>query len=176
MDPGHSPDFGAVGPRGTKEKDVNLQITLKLKKMLENQGAKVFLTHSGEGISLRERKGKVNSFSPEISISIHNNAVPDGVDPIKHNGSSVYYYYPQAKPLAEFIHNNFLNNLGLIDFGFYWDNLYMSRIPESISLLVEPAFMMIPEQEKLLQTDDFQNKIAKSIFDAINKFYEEYAE
>lgn len=176
LDPGHSPDLGAVGPRGTKEKDVNLQITLKLKKLLENKGAKVFLTHSGEGISLRERKGKVNSFSPEISISIHNNAVPDGVDPIKHNGSSVYYYYPQAKTLAEFIHKNFLNNLGLRDFGFYWDNLYMCRIPESISLLVEPAFMMLPEQEKLLLTDDFQNKIAKSIFDAINKFYEEYAE
>lgn len=176
LDPGHSPDFGAVGPRGTKEKDVNLQITLKLKKLLEDKGAKVFLTHSGEGISLRERKGKVNSFSPEISISIHNNAVPDGVDPIKHNGSSVYYYYPQAKLLAEFIHKNFLNNLGLKDFGLYWDNLYMCRIPESISLLVEPAFMMLPEQEKLLLTDDFQNKIAKSIFDAINKFYEEYAE
>ncbi len=176
LDPGHSPDLGAVGPRGTKEKDVNLQITLKLKKMLEDKGAKVNLTHSGEGISLRERKGKVNSFSPEISISIHNNAVPDGVDPIKHNGSSVYYYYPQAKPLAEFIHKNFLNNLGLKNFGFYWDNLYMCRIPESISLLVEPAFMMLPEQEKLLLTDDFQNKIAKSIFDAINKFYEENTE
>jgi N-acetylmuramoyl-L-alanine amidase len=78
--------------------------------------------------------------------------------------------------LAEFIHKNFLNNLGLKDFGLYWDNLYMCRIPESISLLVEPAFMMLPEQEKLLLTDDFQNKIAKSIFDAINKFYEEYAE
>lgn len=177
LDPGHTPDAGAVGPRGVKEKDVNMQITTKLKAMLENSGASVFLTHDGaKGLNLRERKAAVNAHSPEISVSIHNNAVPQGVNPLIHNGISAYYYYPQAKPLAELIYKSLLENIDLNDFGFYWDNLYMCRIPESISMLVEPAFMSVPEQERLLTEDWFQEKIARSIYSAIEKFYEEYSE
>ncbi len=176
LDPGHNPDTGAIGPRGTRERDMNLQISMQLKEMLEDAGAKVFLTHTTGPLPLRERKERVNSFNPEISISIHNNAVPQGVDPIKHNGCSVYYYYPQSLPLAELIHRNFVKGLGLKDFGLYWDNLYMSRIPESISLLVEPAFMIIPAQEKLLLTYEFREKIARSIFNALKEFYEEYSQ
>ncbi|MGE5680677.1 MAG: N-acetylmuramoyl-L-alanine amidase [Bacillota bacterium] len=177
IDPGHTSDYGAVGPRGTKEKDVNFEISLKLKQMLESSGATVYLTHERDkDLQLRDRKAVVNSFNPEISVSMHNNAVPGGVNPIEHNGSSVYYYYPQALPLAKMVHENLLNNLKLKDFGLYWDNLYMCRIPEAVSILVEPAFMIVPEQERLLKTEDFQKKIARSVFDAINSFYEEYAQ
>ncbi|MGE5859511.1 MAG: N-acetylmuramoyl-L-alanine amidase [Ignavibacteria bacterium] len=176
LDPGHNPETGSVGPRGTLEKDINMSITLKLKQILEDSGVKVYLTHSGEGIELRDRKEKVNSFNPEICISIHNNAVPEGVNPLKFNGSSVYYYYSQALPLAKLIHRNFVEDLGLNDLGLYWDNLYMCRIHESISLLVEPAFMIVPDQEKKLKTEEFQSKIAKAVFNALQTFYEEYSQ
>ncbi|MGE5399225.1 MAG: N-acetylmuramoyl-L-alanine amidase family protein [Ignavibacteriales bacterium] len=177
IDPGHTSDFGAVGPRGTKEKDVNFEISLKLKELLENSGAVVYFTHrKDEDLPLRDRKQRVNSFNPEISVSMHNNAVPQGVDPIVHNGSSVYYYYPQSLPLAKLVYKNLLNKLGLKDFGLYWDNLYMCRIPESISFLLEPAFMIVPEQERLLKTDEFQYKIAESVYEALESFYKEYSE
>lgn len=177
IDPGHTAESGAIGPRGTKEKDVNYAISVKLKEMLEDAGATVYMTHAKDAdLPLRERKARVNSFNPEISVSIHNNAVPQSVNPLVHNGSSVYYYYPQALPLAKIIHRNFIKNLELNDFGLYWDNLYMARIPESISLLVEPAFMIVPEQERLLRTEDFQELIAESIFDALETFYKEYSQ
>jgi len=176
LDPGHTPESGAVGPRGIKEKDINLSVVRKLKTLLEDAGATVNLTHNGEGIGLRDRKARVNSFSPEVSVSFHNNAVPQGVNPLIHNGTSAYYYYPQAKPLAELIYKNLVDDLRIRDFGFYWDNLYMCRIPESVSVLVEPLFMSIPKQEKLLSSDDFQDKIAESIYNALEQFYEEYSE
>lgn len=176
LDPGHTPDNGAVGPRGIKEKDINLGITRKLQQLLIDSGANVYLTHEGEGLGLRERKAVVNSFKSEICISIHNNAVPQGVNAIVHNGTSAYYYYPQAKPLAEMIYKNLLKNIELPDFGFYWDNLYMCRIPECIAMLVEPAFMSIPEQERLLSDEDFQMDIAKSILESLQMFYDEYSE
>ncbi|MDP4191116.1 MAG: N-acetylmuramoyl-L-alanine amidase [Bacteroidota bacterium] len=177
IDPGHTPETGAIGPRGTEEKDVNFEISEKLKQMLEDSGAKVFLTHEkDQALPLRERKQMVNSFDPEISVSMHNNAVPGGVNPIEHNGTSVYYYFPQALPLAKLIHKNLLDELKLKDFGLFWDNLYMCRIPESISLLIEPAFMIIPEQERLLRTDEFQRKIAQCVYNALEKFYEEYSQ
>ena len=176
LDPGHNPDTGALGPRGTEEKDVNLEISLQLKELLEDAGAKVYLTHTTNPLALKERKEKVNSFNPEISISIHNNAVPEGVNPLEHNGSSVYYYFPQALPLAKLVHKELLDNLQLNDFGLFWDNLYMTRIPESISILVEPAFMTIPDQEAQLLTYEFREKIAKAIFNAVKDFYKEYSQ
>ncbi len=176
LDPGHNPDFGSVGPRGIKEKDVNLQISLKTKELLENEGASVFLTHIGEGIPLRQRKQKVLSFNPDVSISIHNNALPEGVNPFEHNGTSVYFYNQNAKSLAASIHKNLLQELNMKDFGLYWDNLYMCRIPETIAILIEPAFMIIPEQEKLLSTDEFQYKIAEAVKNGLGEFFQKVAE
>ncbi len=176
LDPGHNPEFGSVGPRGTKEKDVNLQITLKVKEILENAGAKVFLTHIEDPLPLRERKKKVLSFNPNVSISIHNNALPEGVDPNQHHGSSVYFYNSNAQMLAKIIHSNLLKKLQLRDFGFYWDNLYMCRIPETIAILIEPAFMIIPPQEKLLVDENFQYKIAEAIKEGLEYFFEKVSE
>lgn len=178
LDPGHNPDTGAIGPRGLEERNINFVLAKKLQKLLEDDGAIVYLTRKTitEPLPLLLRRKTVVQYHPEISISIHNNAVPQGVNPIKHNGFSVYYYYPQALPLAKMIHRNFEKNLGLKNFGLYWDNLYMCRITEAISLLVEPSFIIMPRQESLLETNKFQNKIVKSIFDAIKQFYKEYSQ
>ncbi|HOP50243.1 MAG TPA: N-acetylmuramoyl-L-alanine amidase [Ignavibacteriales bacterium] len=178
IDPGHSPDFGAVGVYGLKEKDVNFSISMKLKNMLEKKGIKVFLTRNSadEPLDLRNRKKVVNNFSPHILVSIHNNAVPENVNPIKNNGSSVYYYFEQSREFAKHVQKNLLTNLKLNNFGLFHDNLYMCRIPESISILVEPAFIMLPEQERLLRQDEFQEKIAKSIYNAIINYSMENAE
>lgn len=125
---------------------------------------------------LRERRAKVLSFNPDISISIHNNAVPDGVNPLEYNGFSVYYYNENARELAYILHQKMRERLNLPDFGLYWDNLYMCRIPETIAILVEPTFIIHPEQEALLKDREFQLKISKSIKDAIVEFLERVRE
>lgn len=178
IDPGHSPDPGAVGVYGLAEKEINFILSNKLKKMLEEKNIKVYITRTqvDKGPDLRERKKIVNSFEPHISVSIHNNAVPENVNPILNNGASVYYYFNHSRKFAENIHNNFMKNLKLKNFGLFWDNLYMCRIPESVSVLVEPAFIMLPEQERMLKNEEFQNQIVKSIYDAIISYTLEYAQ
>lgn len=176
LDPGHNSDDGAVGPTGLKEKDINLTLAMVTKEILEKEGAIVFLTRGDNPLPLRERKSKVLSFKPDFSISIHNNAVPDGVNPLKHNGFSVYYYNQNASEFAFILHQKLKENLNLPDFGLYWDNLYMCRIPETIAILVEPTFIIHPEQEKLLKQKEFQLKIAKSIRDALIEFLERVRE
>lgn len=173
IDPGHNPEYGAIGPRKSKEKDINLKISLKLKEILEDKGAKVFFTHTTDPLPLTERKAKVLSFEPDVSISVHNNAVPDGVDPVIHNGFSVYYYNSNARLLAKSIHKSFFKNLNIVDFGLYWDNLYMCRIHETISILVEPSFIIHPEQEKNLLSESYQTKIAEAIAEGLEDFFEE---
>jgi len=80
LDPGHGGhDPGAVGPNGLYEKDVVLDISLKLKKALsENQAFKVFLTRERDiFIPLEERTAFANSKNADLFISIHANASPN---------------------------------------------------------------------------------------------------
>jgi N-acetylmuramoyl-L-alanine amidase len=173
LDPGHSPDPGAVGPTGLEEKVVNLKIATKLKKILERNGAEVVMTREGtDGLTIYERPKVAIQKRCDLLISIHNNALPDGVNPFYNNGTSTYYYHPQALALAREIHSELLKRLEIADFGIYYGNLALTRPSQLPSVLVECAFMMIPEQEELLKTEKFQKKCAEGIYRGIRRFVE----
>ncbi len=165
VDAGHSEDNGAIGPTGLTEKEVNLQIAKKLRNILEKNGAKVTMTRSGmEHVPLYQRPKVALESKADIFISIHNNSHPDGINPMVYNGTSVYYYHPQCELLAEKIHKYLISNLGIPDQGLYQANFAVLRPPQYLSVLVECAFMIVPEQEMLLRTDVFQNKVARAIY------------
>lgn len=173
LDPGHSPDPGAVGPTGLEEKVVNLRIAKKLKKILKNNGAEVVMTRSGmDSVALYDRPKIAIREGCDILISIHNNALPDGVNPFYNNGTATYYYHPQSLALAKEIQSELLKKLKLPDFGIYYGNLALTRPSQLPAVLVESAFMMIPEQEELLKTDKFQKKCAQAIYRGILNFIE----
>lgn len=77
IDPGHGGRFtGAEGSGGLIEKDVNLQICLKLKSYLEkNLKVKVYLTREDDShVDLADRTGLANDTHADLFISVHNNA------------------------------------------------------------------------------------------------------
>jgi len=78
VDPGHGgKDPGAVGPGGLKEKDVNLEIALRLKAALEDMGLIVVMTREDDTfIPLSERTALANKEAADIFISVHCNAAP----------------------------------------------------------------------------------------------------
>jgi len=88
LDPGHGgEDPGAVGKRGTLEKDVVLEISKLLKLQLENYEIKVFLTRDADYfIPLKNRVKKARRVKADLFVSIHADAwiEPDA------RGSSVY--------------------------------------------------------------------------------------
>ncbi|MCP4583744.1 MAG: N-acetylmuramoyl-L-alanine amidase [candidate division Zixibacteria bacterium] len=168
IDPGHSHADGAVGPTGLTERNANLWIAHELRKILLGKGAEVLMTRMGhEDLGLYNRTDMAKRWEADLLISVHNNALPDGVNPFEHNGTSCYYYFNQARPLAEAIHKRLLKATGLPDHGLYYGNLALARVPECPAVLVECAFMMIPEQEAKLKTDKFQRKCAKAIYKGI---------
>jgi N-acetylmuramoyl-L-alanine amidase len=173
VDPGHSPDPGAVGPTGLEERVVNLEIAKKLKEILEKNGAQVILTRSGmDSLALYDRPKIAIQESCDILISIHNNALPDGINPFYNNGTSTYYYHPQAFFLAKEIQKELVENLKLPDYGIYYGNLVLTRPTQLLAVLVECTFMMIPEQEELLRTEKFQKECAQAICTGILNFVE----
>jgi N-acetylmuramoyl-L-alanine amidase len=169
--PGHSKDPGAIGPTGLLEKDANLWIALKLRTMLQKKGAKVMMTRTGnEDVQLYERPLKAEKWGADLLVSIHNNALPDGINPFYDNGTSVYYYFPHSLGLAESVHKQMLKATELSDHGLYYGNLVLTRYSAVPSILVECAFMIIPEQEAKLRTAKFQKTCASAIMTGIRDF------
>ncbi len=76
LDPGHGgKDTGAVGPAGTKEKDVTLDVAHRVAPVLAAQGIQVVLTRDDDRfVSLEERTARANGFAADLFVSIHCNA------------------------------------------------------------------------------------------------------
>jgi len=174
LDPGHNPDLGAMGPTRLTEKDVNYEISLLLKEKLQQKGAFVFLTHGREdGISLNSRPKFAAFIGADILLSLHFNALPDGANPHKIRGISNYYYHPQSRKLAYLIQQKLFKKTGLRYFGLFRNNLTMCRSPQMISVLTEPAFIMHPEEEILIQSPKYRNKVTDAIIEAMEEFLRE---
>jgi N-acetylmuramoyl-L-alanine amidase len=90
LDPGHGGgETGAVGPAGTREKDVNLAVAQDAKATLESLGATVVLTRTSDyRITLLSRAAIATALHPMLFVSIHHNAEPDG--PHDGPGSETY--------------------------------------------------------------------------------------
>lgn len=172
VDAGHGGcEYGAIGCCGDKEKDINLAITKELQNELESRGAKVVMTREkDEEISLKDRVKCAREKEAAILISIHANALPDGQDPSKNRGTSVYYYHKQAKPLADCILESMTTQLGTQNDKVRQGSLALVRPTASVSVLIEVAYMINPDDYALLQDKNFQKKCAKAIADGISKF------
>jgi len=175
IDPGHSSDVGAIGPTGLTEARANLGIALALRESLWSRGAQVIMTRDDMShVDLYDRPTIAKESGADLFVSIHNNALPDGVNPFENNGSSTYYYHLHSIDLARAIQSELSSATGLGDFGLYHGNLAVNRPTQYPAVLIECAFMMIPKQEALLKSNKFHKKVARAIARGIENFLKEY--
>jgi N-acetylmuramoyl-L-alanine amidase len=172
VDPGHGPDLGAIGPTGLYEKDAAFLLAEVVAQKLEAKGSHAVLTRQNmeEGIVLSARTKFAEAAGADIFVSLHYNALPDGVNPDKNRGSSAYYFHPQSYPLAQSILRNLLKQLKLPNFGLFYDNLAVCRATNMPSVLIEPAFIMHPKEEALILDPAFREKTAAAIVAGIEEF------
>jgi N-acetylmuramoyl-L-alanine amidase len=172
VDPGHGPDLGAIGPTGFYEKDATFLLAEAVSKKLEAKGAHAVLTRQNmeEGIVLTARTKFAEAAGADIFVSLHYNALPDGVNPDKNRGTSAYYFHPQSYPLAQSILRNLLRQLKLPNFGLFYDNLAVCRVTSMPSVLIEPAFIMHPWEEMMILDPAFREKTAAAIAAGIEEF------
>ncbi|MCH9031020.1 MAG: N-acetylmuramoyl-L-alanine amidase [candidate division Zixibacteria bacterium] len=175
IDPGHSRDPGAIGPTGLTEAEANLNISLKLCKILEARGASVVLTRTdSRHVPLYDRPKIAGEIGADLFVSIHNNALPDGINPFVNHGVSTYYYHTHSIALGKSIHREMIKISGQKDHGFYHGNLAVCRPTLYPAVLVECGFMILPEQEAWLKTDKYQSRVATAIANGIQNFLRNY--
>ena len=73
-------------------------------------------------------------------------------------------------PLARAVQSALVEKTGMNDFGLYYGNLAVNRPTHYPAILVECAFMMIPEQEALLKTEKYWKKVSRAIVKGIEEF------
>lgn len=172
IDAGHGgSEYGAIGCCGDKEKDINLAIAKNLEKELNSRGAKTHMTRTSDiDLSLNDRVKFAKDKDAAMLISIHANALPDGGDPIKCKGTSIYYYHNQAKALADSILTSMTIELGTQNDKVRQGSLALVRPTSSVSILIEVAYLINPDDYALLTDKSFQAKCAKAIADGIEKY------
>jgi N-acetylmuramoyl-L-alanine amidase len=170
VDPGHPP-AGATGPGGLTEAEANLGVALVLERLLTEDGARVVLSRRDERpVDLWPRVRLADSLDADVLISIHNNALPDGVNPFTNNGTSVFYFHPRSIPLARSIQRALSRHLPLRELGVARGDLALVRGTWMPSVLVEGMFMMIPEQEWALRTEPGRAAYARAVRDGLRAF------
>ena len=173
LDPGHPP-LGAKGPSGLWEPVATLAVAQQAKALLEQGGATVLLTRTDSTpIDLLPRTQFAEQHDADVLVSIHANALPDGVNPFVNNGTSVYYFHPRSAALARALDRALVAELGVHDLGMGRGDYALVRDPWMPSALTEGLFMMIPEQEALLASSAGRLRYARGVARGIEEFLRE---
>jgi len=163
IDPGQGGvDLGAIGPTGLKEKDVNLAVSLKLAELLKPI-AEVKLTRTKDiAVSLKDGAAIANSFKCDYFISIHSNSFTDR----KVGGVETWAYAPggNGEKLAKAVQAELVKATGFANRGVKFNSKFaVLRDTKAPAILTETGFISNPDEEKLLKTDAFRDKIARAI-------------
>lgn len=188
IDPGHGgPDTGAIGRSGLMEKEFNLDVALRVKRLLEAVGVKVRMTRSDDSAcipwdrgnrdehraELQARCALANGCSADLFVSIHANARRTNPQSIR--GTETYYRKGDSRAFAEVMQQEMVRATGLPDGGAKYHPkpiivLYQTGMP---AVLVEVGYLSNREDEAKLADADFREQAAQGIVSGIKRWVEE---
>ncbi|MDR1773708.1 MAG: N-acetylmuramoyl-L-alanine amidase CwlD [Clostridioides sp.] len=187
LDAGHGGiDPGAMNKDQTiLEKEVNLSITMKLRELIESSGGLVILTREDDSSlyeegdktirqkyqeNLNNRKKIIKESAADMFVSIHLNAFaqsqyfgaqtfyPEGKDDSK---KLAKYVQDELKRVVDKTNNRVIKSK---------DDMYLLKDNEIPSMLIECGFLSNEKESKLLNDEEYQEKIAWAIFVGIQKY------
>ena len=187
IDPGHGGADPGAKTSGLTEKDLNLDISLRLQEVLESKGCNVILTREidkdfflpgfvkgrmAKRAELNQRINLASDNNADLFVSVHANSFP------KSNtyGMETYYHLESSpgKALAERIQEHLAllqsDNKRKAKAGDYY-LINQSKMP---AVIVEVGFISNPRERKLLMTEDYRNSIANAIGGGIEHYFNDF--
>ena len=187
IDPGHGgEDGGAVSISGRPESGYNLEIALRLNDLLHLLGYRTKMIRTRDqavytkGTTLSEKKVSdlkqrvqtVNDTEGAILVSIHQNIFSDS----RYGGAQVFYGPEgEGQALAEQLQESFCQTLnpGSNRKSKKADGIYLMQHIRCTGILVECGFLSNPQEEALLQTEEYQQKLSCVIAGTLSEFLTE---
>lgn len=165
LDAGHGDhDPGAIGYSKKREKDFNLQLALLLEEMFaEEPRIEASLTRSTDVfLSLQERTDFANQLKADAFISIHANAFRQST-----RGTETFYTHEYQKDFAALLQHYLVEATGFPDRKLQRKNFFVTRNTSMPAGLIEVGFLTNPTEEKELFKPEFQERVAKSLVEAV---------
>lgn len=177
IDAGHGgPDGGTSAADGTLEKDINLQIAIKLNEILGSMGIKTLMTrnedvsiHDETAETIRQKKVSdiknrlkmINETEEAVFVSIHQNHFSNS----KYSGTQVFYSknHPHSQTLANYIRLPIIsilqpeNSREIKQSGSEIYLLYHAKNP---AVMVECGFLSNENETQKLKNNQYQQKLA----------------
>jgi N-acetylmuramoyl-L-alanine amidase len=150
IDPGHGGhDTGTIGPTGLEEKDVVLDVALRLAKLLREQASSdVILTRSTDVfIPLEERTAIANEKGADLFISIHANSSRD------HSARGIETYFM-----------NFTSDPGALEVAARENATSQESVHELRDLIKKIALT-----EKVEESHEFATQVQRAVFGRLEK-------
>lgn len=183
IDPGHGGnDPGKVSTDGILEKDVNLEISFKLQEELNRRGiGSIMLREEDKNLAtegatnkkvsdMKNRVSIINESNADILISIHQNSytAPEV------RGPQVFYHSDSkdSESFAKLLQEKLKAiNPDYAREAKTGDDYYILNESICPGVIVECGFLSCPSEVALLVDDEYQQKIASAIADAIEEVY-----
>ena len=182
LDPGHGgSELGGAGSLGVPEKNITLPIALRVAQLLRQLGADARLTRESDvRVPLYDRPLLAERLKADLLVSIHANALPDGIDPRVRRGLEVYAFHPMSWGLAGNLITSMTSaapelnvtetdNLDVA--GLRLGNLALTRPSSQRSLLIEMAYLTQKDDLRLLMSPAGRESLAQGIAGGIAADY-----
>lgn len=188
LDAGHGGmDGGCTSVNNVSEKGINLNILLHLRALLQAEGYKVEVTRDTdtsihdegiEGIAnqkssdMDNRLALFNKYDNAVCISIHQNQFTDS----SYSGAQMFYSASNSKSnsLAQSIQDAFVQHLqpeNKREIKLCGKELFLCYFSENPTVMVECGFLSNYEEAALLESEEYQQKVAFTIFSGINQYF-----
>ena len=196
VDPGHGGfDGGAVSKDGTCEKDINLNIALKLAERLEAAGWQVIMTRTEDRAldqgdeerkrirtrkteDLRARKALIDTTQPSLAVSIHLNSFQE--DPSVRGAQTFYpskaeseQIIDDSRRLAEAIQKELIQGMddGTKREALAKKDVLLLKDPKVPTVLVECGFLSNPIDAEMLRNEVHQEELSEFIYNGIEAVF-----
>lgn len=172
IDPGHGGNDTGALRNNVLEKDLTLQIALKVRDILKAKGfTNIIMTRATDKtLTLQERVQIANSNKANVYVSIHINAsVKSEV-----KGVETHYYNEGGYDVAQTLHKELMKKLTVTDRGLFKSKFYVINHTEAPAVLLELGFISNEQERNLLTSEQRQMDSAQAIANGIIEYLMEH--